>query len=233
MTYQIGDTRRPFLDIDVYDGNTVVTLAIVSEALGTSTPLAVSGPVAQPGGAGRWTADTFYTITAAARWVERWTSVNPVTGLGAGSVPFEYEVEATPPPLGPGQTAAWATVAQYVALIGGELPENLPLKLRIATLQLQPWVSFSLYDPAAATTLAALAEACCFQVKYAADNGWTTGAPVGQRAVSIGSVNLGAVTSQAGGSGAISPIDPLAYQVLDAAGLIADHIVTDTFPWWS
>jgi len=228
VTYQIGDTRRPFLDIDTYDGSTVVTLAVVSEALGTTTPLAVTGPVVQPGGAGRWTANTFYTITAAARWVERWTA----TGLGAGAAFFEYEVEGTPPPLGPGQSSAWATVAQYVAIIGGDLPANLPHKLRVATLQLKKHVSFSLYDPAAAATLAALAEACCLQVAYAAANGWESGAPIGQRAVSIGSVNLGAVTSQAGGSGAISPIDPLAWQVLDDAGLISDHIVVDAYPWW-
>lgn len=232
MTYQIGDTRRPFLDIDTYDGSTVVTLSVVSQALGTTTPLAVSGPVVQPGGAGRWTANASYTITAAGPWVELWTSVNVVSGAGAGSARYEFEVEATPPPLGPGQTAAWATVAQYAAIIGNPLPANLPYKLRIATLQLKQHVAFGLYDRTAAATLAALAEACCLQVAYAAANGWESGAPVAQRAVSIGSVSLGAVGSQAGGTAGISPIDPLAWQVLDSAGLISGHIVTDDYPWW-
>lgn len=233
MTYQIGDTRRPHLDIDIYDGSTVVTLNVVSAALGTTTPVAVSGPVVQPGGAGRWTANAYYTIAAAGPWVERWNVTNAVTGLGAGTAVFEFEVEATPPALGPGQTAAWATVTQYGQIIGNPLPENLPLKLRAATLTLKRHVSLALYDPTAAAVLAALAEACCLQVAYAAANGWESGAPVGQRAVSIGSVNLGAVTSQAGGSAGVSPVDPLAFQVLEDAGLTTPHILTDTYPWWA
>ncbi len=234
MTLQIGDTRRPYLDINPYDANTVVTLNVVSEALGTTTLVALTGPVLQTSGAGRWTAAAAYTFTAGSRWVERWKATNAVTGIGAGAANVELDVEGDPPPLGPGQSAAWATVAQYVAIIGGDLPANLPYKLRVATLQLKPWVAFSLYDPAAAATLAPLAEACCLQVKWAADNGWETGLPVTQRAVSIGSVSLGATNnSQAGGSGSISPISPLAWQVLDAAGLITPHIVTDAYPWWA
>jgi hypothetical protein len=232
MTYQVGDPRLPFLDISVYDGSTVVTLNVVSEALGTTTPVALTGPVVQPGGAGRWTAAAPYTLTAPGRWVERWTATNAVTGLGAGTAFETLDVEATPPPLGPGQGAAWATVLQYANIIGGELPDNLPLKLRMATLQLKQHVALGLYDASSAATLAALAEACCLQVKYAADNGWTTGAPVMQRAVSIGSASLGAVTSQAGGSAGVSPVGPLAYQVLDDAGLVSAHIVTDAWPWW-
>jgi hypothetical protein len=232
MALQIGDTRAPFLDVSVYDGNTVVTLQLVSQALGTTTPLALTGPAAQGGGVGRWSAAS-YTFTAAGRWVERWKVTNAVTGLGAGAVNVELDVEADPPPLGPGQTVAWATVSQYAAIIGNPIPDNLSMKLRVATLQLKPWVSISLYDPAAAATTAALAEACCWQVKWAADNGWETGIPVAQRAVSIGSVSLGATNgSQAGGSGSVGPISPLAWQVLDAAGLIGAHIVTDAYPWW-
>lgn len=235
MTLQIGDTRSPFLDISAYDGNTIVTLQVVSEALGTTTPITLTGPVAQGGGVGRWSAVAPYTLTAAGGWVERWKSVNAVTGIGAGSVSVELDVEADPPPLGPGQTAAWATVTQYATIIGNPLPDNLPYKLRVATLQLQSAVSLGLYDRAAAATLAALAEACCLQVKHGVDNGWDSGTPVVDRQVSIGSVTIGAASgSQAGGSGSgISPISPLAWQVLDAAGLIAPHIVTDAYPWWA
>jgi hypothetical protein len=233
VTYQVGDTRRPFLDIDVYDGSTVVALAVVSQALGTTTPLAVAGPVVQPGGAGRWTATASYTMVAPGPWVERWTSTNIVTGLGAGSAVFEYEVEATPPPLGPGTLEAWATVVQYAQIIGNPLPLSLPYKLQVATLQLRPHVAFSIYDSTDAAVLLALAQACCLQVKWAADNGWDTGLPVSQRAVSIGSVSLGATNnSQAGGSGSINPISPLAWQVLDAAGLVTPHVVVDAYPWW-
>ena len=184
MTLQIGDTRAPYLDISAYDGNTVVTLTLVSEALGTSVPVTLTGPAAQGGGVGRWSALTPYTFTAAGRWAEQWRSVNVVTGLGAGAATVELDVEATPPPLGPGQTAAWATVAQYAAIIGNSIPDGLPYKLRVATLQLRPWVAFALYDIGAAATLAALAEACCLQVKHAVDNGWESGAPATQRAVS-------------------------------------------------
>jgi hypothetical protein len=233
MTYQIGDTRRPLLDVSVYDGSTVVTLNVVSEALGTTTPVTLTGPVVQPGGAGRWTAAADYTIAAAGHWVERWNVTNAVTGLGAGTAFYEFEVEATPPASGPGQTAAWATVTQYAQIIGNPIPTNLPAKLRAATLTLRRHVALGLYDATAAATLAALAEACCLQVAYAAANGWESGAPIGQRAVSIGSVTLGAVNSQAGGSAGVSPVDPLAYQVLEDAGLTTAHIVTDGYPWWT
>lgn len=232
-TYQIGDTRKPQLDISVYDGSTVVTLNVVCRATGATTPITLSGPVVQPGGAGRWTALTDYTLTSASEWVEQWKATNAVTGLGAGAANVTIDVEATPPPAGPGQTPAWATVAQYAAIIGNPLPENLPFKLRVATLQLQDGAAFALYDNAAAVTLAALAEACCLQVRWAIDNGWDAGIAVTQRAVSIGSVSLGATNnSQAGGSGSISPISPLAWAVLDRAGLITPHIVTDAYPWW-
>lgn len=232
MAFLIGGTRAPYLDIAPYDGSTVVTLTVTKPDGTTVTP-AVSGPVLQGSGAGRWSIVTPYTLTQAADWYERWTATNAVTGLGAGSSVTKISVEATPPPLGPGQTAAWATPADYANIIGGVLPDNLLFLLRVATLTLRSETGFALYDATEIPTAAALKEACCLQVKYATDNGWTTGAPVLQRAASIGSVTLGASSSQAGGSAPMANISPLALEVLAQAGLTTAFIGTDSsWLWW-
>lgn len=229
-TYQVGGTRRPTLTIDVFDGNTVVTLAVVCEDTGVVLPVAVTGV------AGTWTANAPYTITSPGHWVERWTAVNAVSGLGAGKAFFEYDVVATPPALGPGQTAAYATVTQYASIIGGTIPTNLARLLRIASRQLDGFLFSSIYDITDATVLAVLVEATCEQVAYMGVNGWWTtgGIPGPAREISIGSVKVGAPAgSSAGGGGAVSQISPIAYELLLNNGMIGGQ--PDTYAltgWW-
>lgn len=215
MTYEVGGTRRPTLTIDLYDADTVVVLTITS-------PLGVVSTPAITGVAGTWTADVPYTLTAPQRWYERWISTNAVSGLGAGSKTVAIDVEPTPPAAGPGQTAAYATVAQYAAIIGGPLPTNLARLLRVASATVRRNIGGApIYDAASAAILAALAEATCEQVKYAAENGWTNGRPMPTRAVSIGSAALGAtINPGAGGNAPMPELSPISYDLLLEAGLI-------------
>lgn len=230
---QIGDTRAPYLDVSVYDVNTVLTLSVIPPT-GVEIVKTLTGPVAQGGGVGRWSISAPYTLTSAGPWYERWRAVNAVSGLGAGAPePTRIDVDPDPPAVGPGQTAAWASVDDYGKIIGGTLPTDLALKLRVATLQLRGEISLDLYVATDPLVLAAMKEACCLQVKYAADNGWDSGRPSMQRSVSIGSVQLGAVSSQAGGSGSVSPIDPLAAEVLAGVGLLNAFVTAQpSTVWW-
>jgi hypothetical protein len=214
MTYEVGDTRRPTLTIDVYDVNTVVVLTLVSPSGVTTTP-AVTGV------AGTWTANAPYTLTAPGDWTEQWRATNAVTGLGAGATSTTISVDPLPPPLGPGQSTAYATSAQYAAIIGGPLPSNLARLLRVASSTIRSEISGAVYDTADAAVLATLAEATCEQVAWARSNGWTNGVPVTTRGVAIGTVSLGAtVNPGAGGSSATAVLSPIARELLLAAGLL-------------
>lgn len=221
--YQVGDTRSPYLDINPHDGSTVVTLRVVCRATGTDSAIPLSGPVVQPSGAGRWSATGPYTLSSPGEWIEKWKATNAVTGLGAGAASITINVDADPPAQ-PG--AAWASVAQYATIIGGTPPDDLPRRLRNATLQLRREVALAIYDATDPGTAAALAEACCLQVAYGAANGWSASGPVMERDVQIGSVRLGAAKRQDGSASPMAPIDPLALEVLGAHGLI-DSIGTD------
>lgn len=220
MTYEVGDTRRPTLTINPYDGSTVVVLTITSP-LGVVTTPALVGPTAGPNvGDGVWTAPQ-YTLTAAQDWTERWVSTNAVTGLGAGAQSVTVTVEPAPPAIGPGQSTGYATVAQYAAIIGGPLPANLARLLRVASSTIRNEISGAVFDPADVPTLAVLAEATCEQVAWARSNGWTNGMPVAIRGVAIGTVSLGAtVNPGAGGSSATPTLSPIARELLLAAGLL-------------
>lgn len=229
---QVGDTRRPTLRIKPYDANTTPTLTIVMPD-GSASPLSLTGPVLQGDGAGLWTASASYTLSLPGRWHERFLVTNPVTGIGAGAESMAIDVEGTPPPAATGTTAAWATVAQYMAQIGGTPPANLPYLLRVATLTLRPHIAVSWYDSTDATVVAAKAEACCLQVAYAVGNGWTSGAPALVQAGKIGSVEIKAGVRSDGGAGALAPISPLAAEVLESAGLLVPGIGNgDAWPWW-
>lgn len=231
MVQQVGDTRRPTLKISVYDGNTVPSLNIIMPD-GSASPLSLSGPVAQGDGSGLWTATAPYTLSVPGRWYERFTVVNLVTGIGAGAESYPVDVEATPPAIPAG---AWATPAQYFALIGGSPPTNLPFLLYRATLQLKPYVGLSLYETTDTAVLTAMATACCLQVAYAQENGWTTGAPVLAAAGQIGSVRVDAPKRSDGSAGAMPGISPEAWQVLYEASLTDNYVSTDlpgwTTPW--
>lgn len=229
MTLPVGSTRRPTLKISPYDGNTVVVLSIVMPD-GSASPLTMTGPVLQGDGSGLWTASTFYTLSLGGRWYERFTVTNVVTGIGAGSSSVPIDVEPTPPPAG--FTGAWATQTQYVNLIGGPLPAGLPFKLWRATLQLRPHVSGALYRTDDAPTLLTLAQACCLQVAYAVEQGWTTGAAGLAQSGQIGSVRIDAPKRTDGGSGGIPGISPDAAEVLADAGLLFSAPATD-LGWWS
>jgi hypothetical protein len=220
MTYEVGDTRRPTLTINPYDGNTIVVLTLTS-SLGVVTTPALTGPAAGPlPGDGVWTAPQ-YTLTAAQRWTERWVATNAVTGLGAGAQSVEIDVEPTPPAAGPGQSTGLATVAQYAAIIGGPLPANLARRLRVASSTIRNEVSGAVFDTTDAATLATLAEATCEQVAWGVANGWASGTPTTGRQVSIGTVSLGASSgSTAGGGGAIPTLAPIARELLMNAGLL-------------
>jgi hypothetical protein len=229
MTYQVGDTRRPTLTVSTYDASTVVALTTVCEATGVSTVRATTGV------AGTWTANAAYTLTSPGRWVERWVVTNAVTGLGAGSESLVLDVDPLPPALGPGQTAAYATVQQYADIIGGTLPTNLARLLRVASRQLDDFLFAAFYSSTDVVALAALAEATCEQVAYMGVNGWwaTGGVPAPQRAVSIGSVSIGAaISSGSGGSGAVALISPIAYSLLVNAGLVGGQPDTFGLGWW-
>jgi hypothetical protein len=220
---QVGDTRRPHLDVSVYDGSTVVTLRVLCLATGTDSLIPVGGPVAQPSGAGRWTATSYYTLSSPGEWFEKWLVTNAVTGLGAGATSVTLNVDGDPP-AAPG--AAWATVQQYANFIGGTMPDDLPRRLRYATLQLRAEVGLGLYDTTDTATALLLAEATCLQAAYGAAQGWSASGPGLERDVAIGSVKLGAAKRQDGGSGALSRLDPLALELLTSAGL-GDFVGTD------
>lgn len=228
MTYQVGDTRRPTLTISTYDGNTVVVLTVICEGTGVATVLPTTGV------SGTWTANASYTLTSPGRWVERWRVTNAVTGLGAGSESVAIDVEATPPALGPGQTAAYATAQQYADLIGGTIPSNLPRLLRLASRQLDDVMFAAFYDVTDPAVLAVLAEATCEQVAWQGVNGWWTsgGAPAMAREVSFGSVKIGAPSGRAsgGGSSSVPLIAPAAYTLLLGANLVGGQ--PDTFYGW-
>jgi hypothetical protein len=230
MTYEVGDTRRPTLTIDPYDGNTVVVLTVTSP-LGVVTTPALTGPVAA-GSAGTWTAAASYTLTAPQRWTERWVATNAVTGVGAGAQSLEIDVEPAPPALGPGQSAGFATVAQYAAIIGGPLPSNLARLLRVASSTIRKEAGLASYDPTDATKIATLVEATCEQVKYALDNGWTNGTPSLTRQLSLGSASIGAPAAGggSGGSGRLPDLSPVAYELLLSAGFIGSE--PDEFAYW-
>lgn len=214
MTYEVGDTRRPTLTIDLYDANTVVVLTVTSPSGVVTTP-AVTGV------AGTWTANAPYTLTEPQRWTERWVATNAVTGLGAGAVTTEIDVEPVAPAAGPGQSAAFATVLQYGRIIGGPLPANLARLLRVASSIIRSHIGGAVWDLTDAATAATLAEATCEQVSYAAENGWTTGRPLPVRAVSIGSASLGAtINPGAGGNSALPELAPVARELLLNAGLL-------------
>lgn len=214
MAYEVGDTRRPTLTIDPYDGNTVVVLTVTS-------PLGVATVLPTAGAAGTWTANAAYTLTSPQTWTERWVATNAVTGIGAGSQTIQVDVEPTPPAAGPGQSAAYATVAQYSAIIGGPLPTNLARLLRVASSTIRGEIGGAYWDTTDAPTLAVLVEATCEQVAWARGNGWTSGVPALQRDVGIGSAKLGASSgTQAGGGGAVSTLSPIARELLLNAGLL-------------
>src|SRR5258707_11615961 len=118
MVLQVGDTRRPTLLASVYDGDTVVVAQRVDPAR-VVTVIAMTGPVAQGGGAGLWTAAAPYTLNLPGRWYERFTVTNAVSGLGAGTpVAVPLDVEATPP-VAATVPGAWANTADYMRIIGG------------------------------------------------------------------------------------------------------------------
>jgi hypothetical protein len=214
MTYEVGDTRRPTLTIDVYDASTVVVLTVVSPSGVITTP-AITGVT------GTWTANASYTLTEPGDWTEQWRATNAVTGLGAGATSQTVSVDPLPPPLGPGQSASYATPAQYAAIIGGPLPTNLARLLRVASSIIRTEVGGSIWSIADATTAAVLAEATCEQVAWARGNGWTNGYPVATRALSIGSASLGAtINPGAGGSGATALLSPIARELLLNAGML-------------
>jgi hypothetical protein len=127
-------------------------------------------------------------------------------------------------------------VTQYANIIGGTLPTNLARLLRVASRQLDDFLFATFYDTTDAATLAVLAEATCEQVAYMGANGWWSsgGVPAAQRAVSIGSVSLGAtINSGSGGNGAVPNISPVAYSLLANAGLVGGQ--PDTYAlggWW-
>jgi hypothetical protein len=231
MTVAAGSTRRPTILINPYDASTVALLSIVMPD-GTASPLTLTGPVAQGGGAGLWTANAPYTLSLPGRWYERFTVTNAVTGLGAGASSVAVDVDPTPPPAG--IAGAWATLTQYVSMIGGTVPTNIGQLLYRATLQLRPHVSGSLYDTSDAPTLLALAQACCLQVAYAQENGWTTGSPSIVQTGQIGSMRIDPPRRNDGGAAAdpLPGISPLAAEVLEAAGLLYAAPATD-LGWWS
>lgn len=230
MTYQVGDTRRPTLTIDVFDANTVVTLTVICVGTGVSTAVPVTGA------GGTWTANAAYTLTGPGKWVEQWRATNAVTGLGAGSATVEIDVEGTPPALGPGQSGAYATVLQYTQIIGGAIPDNLARMLRIASRQIDKHIHAAVYDPTDVNTIAALVEACCEQVAWQGVNGWwaTGGVPAMARTVTLGSASIGAPTSSTAGGGVTATVPELsatAFTLLWEAGLIGGQ--PDVFGgWW-
>jgi hypothetical protein len=229
---QVGDTRRPTIAIKPYDGTTTPSLSIVMPD-GSASPLSLTGPVVQGDGSGLWTAAAPYTLSLPGTWWERFTVVNPSTGIGAGTPSaVQIDVEGTPPPAGfPG---AWATSAQYMAMIGGAPPANLAFKLYRATIALRPYVAGALYRTSDATVLLALAQACVLQANYASEMGWTSGAAGGGLAISgqIGSMRIDAAKRADGGSGALPGISPEAAEVLEAAGLLYAAAATDV-GWWA
>lgn len=220
MAYEVGDTRRPTLTINPYDGNTIVGLTLTSP-LGVVSNITPAGPTAGPlPGDGVWTAPQ-YTLTSPQTWTERWVATNAVTGLGAGAQTIQIDVEPTPPAAGPGQSAAYATVAQYSAIIGGPLPTNLARLLRVASSTVRGEIGGAYWVTTDAPTLALLAEATCEQVAWARGNGWTNGVPVAIRGVALGSASLGAtVNPGAGGSSATPTLSPIARELLLNAGLL-------------
>jgi hypothetical protein len=212
--YQVGDTRRPTLTINVYDGNTVPVLTVVSPS-GVVTVPAITG------GAGTWTATASYTLTGPGDWTERWVVTNAVSGLGAGSTSVTITVDPLPPAPGADQSPAFATAQQYADIIGGPIPTNLARLLRVATSVIRQEIGGAIYDSADAATVATLIEATCEQVAWACGNGWTNGYPVATRALSIGSASLGAtINPGAGGSGATPTLSPIARELLLNAGLL-------------
>ncbi len=227
---QVGDTRRPTINIKPYDANTTPALAIVMPD-GSSSPLTLTGPVVQGDGSGLWTASTWYTLSLPGTWYERFTVTNTVTGIGAGSVSVQVDVEGTPPPAG--FAGAWATPAQYMAAVGGAPPTNLALRLYRATVQLRPHIVGALYRTDDAATLLALQQACILQAMYGAENGWANGAPGGGlvAAGQIGSVRIDVSKRADGGSGALPGISTEAAEVLEAAGLLYAAPATD-IGWW-
>lgn len=223
MTYEVGDTRRPTLTIDVYDASTVVVLTLVSPSGVTTTP-------AITGAAGTWIANASYTLTEPGDWTEQWRATNAVTGLGAGSTSSTVSVDPLPPAVGPGQSSAFATVAQYASIIGGPLPTNLARLLRVASSTIRGEIGGSVWDITTPATATVLAEATCEQVAWAKSNGWVNGFPVATRALSIGSASLGAtINPGAGGSGATPTLSPIARELLLNAGLLGGQ--PDQFGW--
>lgn len=225
---QVGDTRRPTLLASAYDGDTVLVATRVDPAR-TVVVIPMSGPVAQGGGAGLWTATAPYTLNLPGRWWERFVVTNAVSGLGAGApVAVPIDVEATPPVAAP-VPGAWATTADYMRVIGGAPPDNLESLLWRATLALRPHVALGWYDATAASTVEALAQACCLQVAYAQENGWTTGAPQLVQSGQIGSLRVDPPRRNDGGSVSdpLASISPLAGEVLRQEGLLSPVISTD------
>lgn len=223
MTYEVGDTRRPTLTIDVYDVNTVVVLTLVSPSGVTTTP-------AVTGASGTWTANAPYTLSEPGSWTEQWRATNAVNGLGAGATSTTVSVDPLPPAAGPGQSTSFATPAQYAAIIGGTLPTNLARLLRVASSTIRGEIGGATWDITTPATATVLAEATCEQVAWARGNGWTSGVPALQRDVSIGSAKLGASSgSQAGGGGAVATLSPIARELLLEAGLLGGQ--PDQFGW--
>jgi hypothetical protein len=231
MTYQVGDTRRPTLTINPYDGDTVVVLTVTSP-LGVAVTPALTGPTAGAlPGDGVWTAAASYTLTAAQDWTERWVATNAVTGLGAGSQTETVSVEPISPAAGPGQSTALATVQQYSDIIGGPLPANLARLLRVASSTIRGQISGAVYSTTDTDIMATLVEATCEQVAWATANGWTNGLPTTARAVSIGTVSLGAtINPGAGGNSATPTLAPIARELLLQAGLLGGE--PDQFWGW-
>jgi hypothetical protein len=231
MTVMAGSTRRPTILINPYDTNTVPLLSIVMPD-GTASPLTLTGPVPQGGGAGLWTASAPYTLSLPGRWYERFTVTNALTGIGAGASSVAVDVDPIPPPTGIAGT--WATLTQYVTFIGGTVPVNIGQLLFRATLQLRPYVAGALYRTDDTAVLLALAQACCLQVAYAQANGWTTGSPGLVQSGQIGSMRIDAPKRNDGSTsaGALPSISPEAAEVLEAAGLLYAAPATD-LGWWA
>jgi hypothetical protein len=184
--------------------------------------------VPQGDGSGLWTAAASYTLNLPGRWYERFTVTNAVSGLGAGSVSVAIDVEATPPAIVP-TPGAWASTADYMRIIGGAPPDGLPRLLYRATLALRPHVSHGLYDPTDALIVEAKAQACCEQVAYAQENGWTTGAPTLVQSGQIGSLRVDAPKRNDGSSSSMPAIAPAAQSILEAAGMLEPVISTDAY----
>lgn len=224
MTEQHGQWRIPEIDLTVFGGDTVATLAIIASD-DTSTPLAVSGSLSNA----HWEGNTAYQLISG-QMIERWT----VTGTGKTTIDNTVEVAPIANPAT--GTRVYATSTDYANIMHTAPPAGIRRALIVASGLVDEMLLTALYDtdddgmPTDADVIAAMKKAACEQAEFAGTAGDRNAVGASKPTnFSLGKLSVSRPQPQAGsgmgGLGKRGEWSPRAWATLQQAGL------TNGEPW--